>query len=54
MREVDGLFTALAKSAFNRKFHLQGKDLEYLHIKGLATVQSHANDFFSKRCPGFS
>ena len=54
MREVDELFAALAKSAFRRKFHLQGKDLEYLHNKGLATVLSHANDFMSKRlAPAF-
>ena len=55
MRELDELFGALAKSAFRRKFHLQGKDLEYLHNKGLTTVLSHANDFMSKRlataCP---
>jgi hypothetical protein len=49
MRELDELFAALAKSAFRRKFHLQGKDLEYLHNKGLTTVLSHANDFISKR-----
>ena len=49
MREVDELFAALAKSAFRRKFHLQGKDLEYLHNKGLTTALSHANDFISKR-----
>ena len=54
MREVDELFAALAKSAFRRKFHLQGKDLEYLHNKGLTTVLSHANDFISKRlAPAF-
>ncbi len=29
MRELDELFAALAKSAFRKKFHLQGKDLEY-------------------------
>ena len=49
MREVDDLFAEQAKSAFRRKFHLQGKDLEYLHNKGLTTVLSHANDFISKR-----
>lgn len=54
MRELDELFAALAKSAFRRKFHLQGKDLEYLHNKGLTTVLSHANDFISKRlAPAF-
>ena len=49
MRELDELFAALAKSAFRRKFHLQGKDLEYLQNKGLTTVLNHANDFISKR-----
>ena len=49
MRELDELFAALAKSAFRRKFHLQGKDLEYLQNKSLTTVLSHANDFISKR-----
>ena len=54
MRDVDELFTALAKSAFRRKFQLQGKDLEYLHNKGLTTVLSHANDFITKRlAPAF-
>ncbi len=54
MRDVDELFTALAKSAFRRKFQLQGKDLEYLHNKGLPTVLSHANDFITKRlAPAF-
>jgi len=42
MREIDELFAALAKSAFRRKFHLQNKDLEYRHNKGLTTVLSHA------------
>ena len=54
MRDVDELFTALAKSAFRKKFQLQGKDLEYLHNKGLTTVLSHANDFITKRlAPAF-
>ena len=55
MRTLDELFAALAKSAFRRKFHLQGKDLEYLQNKSLTTVLNHANDFISKRlapaCP---
>jgi hypothetical protein len=54
MRELDELFASLAKSAFRKKFHLQGKDLEYLHNKGLSTVLSHANDFITKRlAPAF-
>jgi hypothetical protein len=54
MRELNELFAALAKSAFRRKFHLQGKDLAYLHNKGLTTVLNHANDFICKRlAPAF-
>jgi len=49
MRNPDELFAALAKSAFRGKFHVTGKDLDYLRDKGLATVISHAGDFVSKR-----
>ncbi|MFZ9611359.1 MAG: DUF4186 family protein [Methylococcales bacterium] len=40
MRELDELFATLAKSAFRRKFHLHGKDLEYRHNKGLPTLST--------------
>jgi hypothetical protein len=49
MRNLDELFEALSKSAFRNKFHLQGKDLVYLHTKGLSTVIDHAGDFVAKR-----
>lgn len=49
MREINEVFEALARSAFRRKFHLQGKDLAYLHGKGLPTVIDHAKDFITKR-----
>lgn len=49
MRDLDELFTGLVKSAFRAKFHLQDKDLEYLHQKGMDTVLSHAADFIAKR-----
>ena len=49
MRELDELFASLTKSAFRKKFQLHGKDLDYLHNKGLTTVLSHANDFITKR-----
>ena len=49
MRDLEELFSALAKSAFRQKFHLQGKDREYLSNKGLNTILSHADDFISKR-----
>jgi hypothetical protein len=49
MRNLDDLFAALAKSAFRRSFQLKGKDLEYLHSKGLPVVLAHAEDFIAKR-----
>ncbi len=49
MRELDELFTALAKSPFRSGFHLRGKDLTYLREKGLSLVLAHAEDFISKR-----
>lgn len=49
MRDLDELFEALSKSTFRNKFHLQGKDLVYLHTKGLSTVIVHAGDFIAKR-----
>lgn len=49
MRDLDALFTALGKSAFRKKFHLRGKDLDYLRDKGLPVVLMHARDFISSR-----
>jgi Domain of unknown function (DUF4186) len=49
MRELDEVFAALTKSAFRRSFRLLGKDLAYLHEKGLPVVLSHAEDFVTKR-----
>ncbi|MGZ5045298.1 MAG: DUF4186 domain-containing protein [Methylobacter sp.] len=49
MRDLDKLFEALSKSAFRSKFHLQGKDLVYLHAKGQPTVIAHAGDFIAQR-----
>jgi Domain of unknown function (DUF4186) len=49
MRDLDEIFEAFSKSAFRRKFHLQGKDLVYLRTKGLPTIIDHARDFIAKR-----
>jgi len=49
VRDLDELFVGLAKSAFRSKFHLYGKDLDYLRNKGMPTVLSHAQDFIGKR-----
>ncbi len=47
--ELDDIFNSLARSAFRRRFHLQGRDLAYLHSKGLEVVLAHAGDFIGKR-----
>ncbi len=49
MKTPDDLFAALAKSAFRSSFQLRGKDLAYLHEKGLSLILTHARDFIDKR-----
>ncbi|MGR9087111.1 MAG: DUF4186 domain-containing protein [Gammaproteobacteria bacterium] len=49
MRDLEPLFTALSRSAFRSKFHLLGRDREYLESRGLPTILEHATDFISKR-----
>jgi len=49
LRNLEELFTALAKSPFRRSFELRAKDLAYLQQKGLSEVLDHAEDFIGKR-----
>ncbi|MCB5189061.1 DUF4186 domain-containing protein [Methylobacillus caricis] len=49
MRELDELFSALARSKFRSSFKLASKDRDYLHAKGLPVVSDHARDFIAKR-----
>lgn len=49
MRNPDELFAALSKSPFRSRFHLQGKELDYLQSKGLPTILDHAADFVTRR-----
>ncbi len=49
MTDLDSIFKALSRSAFRNKFHLQGKELNYLRTKGLPVVIAHAEDFIAKR-----
>ena len=49
MREIEPLFAALSKSKFRSRFHLQGKDLKYLHDKGLPAILDHGRDFLTQR-----
>jgi hypothetical protein len=47
--DLEKVFAALGESSFRRGFRLRGKELEYLHNKGLAVVLEHAADFIGKR-----
>jgi hypothetical protein len=48
-RKLNEVFDALAGSAFRSRFHLSGKELDYLRRKGLPVVLEHAADFVEKR-----
>ena len=47
--DLEEIFAALEKSSFRRSFRLRGKELVYLHNKGLPVVLEHAADFIEKR-----
>ena len=49
MRDLDDLFTALARSNFRRKFALKAADAEYLRDRGLDAVLVHAAKFIDER-----
>jgi hypothetical protein len=49
MKELDAVFSALAQSAFRRKFHLKAQEREYLQNKGLSMVLQHARTFIEQR-----
>ena len=45
----DHLFERLGRSTFRSRFHLTEKDREYISVKGVDTIRSHADDFITKR-----
>lgn len=48
------LFERLGRSKFRSGFHLTGKDIDYIHEKGLDTIRQHARDFIAQReAPAF-
>jgi hypothetical protein len=49
MKHADDIFSALARSAFRRRFHLGSAEHAYLRDKGLSAVLEHARDFIGKR-----
>jgi len=55
MRNLDSLFTALARSPFRMRFRLGAKEQAYLADKGMATILDHAASFVAQRlapaCP---
>jgi hypothetical protein len=49
MRNKEEVFINLKKSKFREKFNLDQKDKDYINLKGLDTIKSHAYDFINKR-----
>jgi predicted Fe-S protein YdhL (DUF1289 family) len=49
MRDLDQLFQALDRSQFRRQFRLEGRELDYLLLKGVETVLEHAAGFIEQR-----
>ena len=49
MRDLDGLFAALQRSSFRRRFALGTKERAYLYEKGQSTVLEHAREFIARR-----
>jgi hypothetical protein len=49
MRDIEAVFTVLARSTFRAGFKLNARDLSYLQQKGIAVVLDHAEDFVRER-----
>src|SRR2546423_4110512 len=49
MRDLEDLFTALARSKFRSRFRLAARELAYLQSPGIQQVLEHARDFIDKR-----
>ncbi|KND58730.1 hypothetical protein BSCH_01920 [Candidatus Paraburkholderia schumanniana] len=49
MRDLDAVFAALAKSAFQRRFALGVREGKYLREKGVETVVAQARELIGKR-----
>lgn len=48
-REMEALFSRLARSAFRSRFKLDEKDRQLIARKGMDVIRSHASDFVAKR-----
>ena len=49
MKDVQEVLSDLKQSTFRSQIHLQQKELEYLHKRGMSEVLEHAADFIEKR-----
>jgi hypothetical protein len=49
VKDVQEVLSDLKQSTFRSRIHLQQKELEYLHRKGISEVLEHAADFIEKR-----
>ncbi len=49
MRDVQEVLSSFRQSPFRSRIHLQQKELEYLHKKGMSEVLEHAAGFIEKR-----
>ncbi len=48
MEDIKSMLNKLNNSKFRSSFHLKPKDFEYLNVKGIDTIKSHAYDFVNK------
>ena len=46
---INNILNSLSKSKFRDSFHLNSKMKEYVNIKGINMVKSHAYDFINER-----
>jgi hypothetical protein len=49
MSDVQEVLSRLSRSPFRSRIHLQKKEVDYLHVKGMGEVLKHAAEFISKR-----
>lgn len=49
MNDIEDKLARLSKSKFRSSFHLREKEFNYINIKGLDVIKSHARDFVIKR-----
>lgn len=49
MNDIDNVLYKLTFSEFRNSFHLKQNDFEYISLKGIDTIKSHAFDFVHKR-----